>query len=472
MHAKTGDAVLDERYRMSLIYSIIEGSFFALMMGFGEYYFGAYAILLGATSFQMGLFGSLPHFLGLSAQLLSSKVISLFQSRKKMMILFSLLRTILWIPLMLAFSFGTNRVWIFIILVSTYFITNYFQFPAWTSWMGDLVNEAERPTYFGKRNSISTFLSLIGITFAGFFLEFMKGHPEYNPAIGFIALFILSLFSSAMALTFVALKTDIEYHERKEDKFSLKFFMKKITKNSFGRFTIFNTVFFFGVFISAPFFIPFQLKNLNFTYIEYMFGLIVFFIAKSVFFKIWGAITAKYGNSKPLFISIAVLSSMPIVWGFFVSLPWHVYLLEVFAGMGWAGYELLSFNYIYETVEPSKRARSTSYQGFLKGCAMFAGGMVGSLLMVKTESYLLVFLMSVIFRIVAVTYMIWNKDALKDLEPVSYKKLIFELVSRVPREGRNALVIGIKTAKTRLSVMTDQSSKFDEDGTIIPVKKR
>src|SRR3989339_2065867 len=72
-----------EAIRKSLRYSILDGTFYSLMVGFGESFFSAFAVFLKANNMQLGLLGSLPQALGSLSQLVSNRLIWLFNSRKK-----------------------------------------------------------------------------------------------------------------------------------------------------------------------------------------------------------------------------------------------------------------------------------------------------------------------------------------------------------------------------------------------------
>lgn len=463
MHVKTGDSNLDEQYKKSLTYSIFDGAFFALMMGLGEFYFSAFALVLGASTFQMGFFGSVPHFFGAVAQLLSSKITSFIGSRKKTIIILGFIRTIIWIPLLLSFMFGEYRIWFLILFVTLYFIFNYFQFAPWTSWMGDLIDETSRSKYFANRNKIVTTVMIFGIIVGGLILEFVKNNTTYNPLVGFILLFIIAIIASVLSTVFIFLKKDIPFAERPEDKFSLFVFTKKLATNSYGKFTIFNALFHFGVYIAAPFFITYQMNYLHFTYLNLMISLACMFLGKVISFKIWATLTEKYGNASVLIVSVIVISVVPLLWVFFVVYPWHTYLLNILSGIGWAGHELLSFTYLYDSVPQSQRARSTSYSTFFRGVAILCGGLFGTFIFkLFPESTMLffgIFIFSFIVRIFAVIYFAKNADELKNIEPVPYGKLIFKLFTSIPRESADLALIGIRIAKNKL-LFTDLGAKF------------
>ncbi|HSP98531.1 MAG TPA: hypothetical protein VL049_15010 [Candidatus Dormibacteraeota bacterium] len=60
--------------RRSLRASVVDGAACAAMTGFGETYFPAFGLLLGASPFQVGLLTTVPILCGAGAQLLASRI--------------------------------------------------------------------------------------------------------------------------------------------------------------------------------------------------------------------------------------------------------------------------------------------------------------------------------------------------------------------------------------------------------------
>lgn len=449
MHKKTGDNEMDLLFQKSLKFSMLDGAFFALMLGIGEYYLSAYIISLGANNLEIGLIGTLPIFIASIFQVFGPNLITYFNSRKKALFIPSLIRTIIWIPIIFAWSFGASKIWLIIIATIIYFTTNFLGTVPWVSWMGDLLDEVERPNYFAIRNKIASLITFIGIILGGVILELTK----QNPITGFIIIFTVSFVSSLISTYFIYKKTDIPFIETQEDIFSLKTFTKNLTTDLFGKFTIFNSVFNMAVYIAAPFFAAYQLNVLKISYIEYMIGIAALITAKFLFFKPIASYTQKHGNVKVLSLSLILITIVPI-WWIFITQPWEIYLANFISGMGWAGYELLSFNFVYDTIKPVQRSRSISYMTFYKGIGIFIGGVVGSFLIkIFHELFVLIFLISGIARVLSLLYFSKEIKELNDVEPISHQKLFLRIISTVPREGIYRTLVGIKTAKNKIKLI-------------------
>lgn len=62
------------RLRRSLRASVLDGACHAAMLGFGELYFPAFALSLGASAYQVGLLTTVPMLIGAGAQMVSPVV--------------------------------------------------------------------------------------------------------------------------------------------------------------------------------------------------------------------------------------------------------------------------------------------------------------------------------------------------------------------------------------------------------------
>jgi len=449
MYKRTGNNDLDLKYQKSLKFSLLDGAFFAFMLGIGEYYISAYIISLGANNLQIGLIGTLPIFLASILQIYGPQLISELNSRKKAVFLPSLIRTITWIPIILGWSLGANKIWLIIFATTIYFTTNHLAAVPWISWMGDLVEETQRSNYFAKRNKISSIVAFIGTILGGVILDLTK----LDSIKGFIIIFIISFLSSLLSTIFIYKKTDIPFIEEKEDKFTLKEFTSNLNKTTFGKFTIFNSIFNMAIFISAPFFVAHQLNVLNLTYIEYMIGLTLMTFSKSIFFKPFANYTQKHGNVRLLTLSLILITTIPIFW-IFVTKAWEIYILNFFSGIGWAGFELLSIEFLYDSVKPSQRSRNSSYMTFYKGIGILAGGIVGTIIVkITRQPYILIFLISGIIRLLSLIYFSKEIKELKNVEPIKFEQLFFKIISTIPREGISTTMIGIENTKNKIKLI-------------------
>ena len=162
------------KIKKSLFYSIVDGSFWSVMFGFGERYLSAFAVFLKATNVQIGLLTSLPLLFGSVCQFFSLKLIDMFKSKKRFVVTTALLQAFMWILILLTFYLGEFSVYYLIFFAIIYWVIGMSASPAWNSWIGDLVNPKTRGAYFGNRNKIVGLVILISTIIGGLVLEFFS----------------------------------------------------------------------------------------------------------------------------------------------------------------------------------------------------------------------------------------------------------------------------------------------------------
>jgi len=102
-------------------------------------------------------------------------------------------------------------------------------------------------------------------------------------------------------------------------------------------------------------------------------------VASLVSFPIWGKHADKIGNAKVLKTTSLLIPLIPVLWLFSSNLT-YLFMIEVFAGFVWGGFNLCSLNFIYDAVSPGKRVRCLGYFGFINGVATFLGAGLGGYL--------------------------------------------------------------------------------------------
>jgi MFS family permease len=91
----------DPQIDRSLRHSVRDGGAYAVMLGFGETYFSAFAVFLKASTAQIGFLASVPALLASFAQLLSAWLGHTFGNRKAIILLGAGLQAFIWIPMAL-----------------------------------------------------------------------------------------------------------------------------------------------------------------------------------------------------------------------------------------------------------------------------------------------------------------------------------------------------------------------------------
>ncbi len=431
------DLLKDERIKNSLVYSVLDGTFCSSMIGFGESFLSAFAVFLKATNIQLGLLSSFPQMIGSFSQLLSNRLIKLFNSRKKLVCAFALLQGLMYIPIALVFFFGTLRIYHLIFFVSIYWLFGMILGPAWSSWMGDIVPENRRGAYFGLRNKITGFASFFSFLIAGYVLQ-RYADGLMLQYVGFVIIFTLALLSRVVSFIFLTKKYEPKYEVAKESEFSFFDFVRHVRETNYGLFVIFLCLMNFSVYLSAPFFTPYMLNDLGMNYLSFTIVIAAAMVVKIFSMPIWGRVSDRFGAKKVLSLSSYLMPIVPVLWIFSDNIIYLI-LIQMYSGFIWAGFELAAFNFIFDTTSAQKRATCIAYYNVLNGSAIFLGALLGGL-MVKYNSvflskYFLVFLVSGILRYVVSLILIPRLREVRKVDGIKYTELFFRVITMMPTMG-------------------------------------
>ena len=367
-----------EKIHSSLKHSVREGTGWAVMIGFGESYISAFAEFLKATTFQMGLLTSIPQLLSSLLQLFAVKTTHVISSRKGIVVLTVFLQAMMWL-FMVGVCYLTKSVYLLVAMVSLYFIFGAFSVPAWTSWMGDLVPERIRGRYFGKRNHTIGIISTISVISAGFVLQLLSGWDTWT---AFTVLFTIAFIGRMISGLILTKQYEPSVELETPKQFGLFPFLKKITNENFGVFSLFIMGMLFAVYLAVPLFVIFWLRFLHLSYVQFMAIMATTSISSFMAMKYWGRYADLYGNRWVMNAATWIIILLPGSWVVLYFLPSGFYFpmaicIQVFGGASWAGFNLSAANYIYDSVPRKDRLRYVSYHNAMKGAAIFAGSLLG-----------------------------------------------------------------------------------------------
>jgi MFS family permease len=441
MHRRHQDLEIDRKIGRSLRFSILDGAFFSVMLGAAESYFQAFALFLQGTVFQVGIVYTVPVFLASVIQLHASSLLRWFKSRKNLTVLAAALRSLLFVPLILVYFLGAARVWVLLGLISLYFALNYLPIPAWTSWMRDLVDENSRGVYFSRRNRLSNLIALLSIVGAGLVLD----RFEVRPFWGFTIIFSLALLGSIGSAVFLSLKYDFPYAEARTGREGFFRFSGQMFHSNYVRFVLYNFALYFGVFFAGPFFVPYMLRDLGLSYLEFMVATSLVVLVKFITLPLWGELGDRYGNKRILILASAFISILPLAW-IAGRAFWWICLIQAWSGLAWAGFDISALNFAYDVLPSEKVARHTSYLIFYRGLAVFTGGLAGGVLIrhfsLFGSAYYGNFFLSGLLRLLLACPLLLLLREERAVEHISYRRLMFKLMAIGPRRGLQLFLIG------------------------------
>ena len=409
--------VKDNAVSRSLKSSIKDGAAASVTTGLGDNFISAYAIALGATNFQLSILSALPTLM--PGEWLSTKFMDKF-SRKRIVLTGVLIQAILWLPIaLLSLLFLKDIKYaplMLIIFYSVYMFSGFFFGPSWSSWMRDLTDGIERGSYFGRRNKILGIAGLTATVSAGLILDWFKNRELVF--VGFGMIFAIAGISRLISRHYLKQQYEPKLKLTEGYYFSFWQFLKKAPTNNYGRFAIFLASMNFATAIAGPFFAPYLLKSLGFSYITFtIVNLIASTAATLLVMPFWGRFNDYYGNVKTMQLTAFLVPVIPFLWLVSPS-PYYLIGLQVFSGICWAGFNLAAGSFTYDAVTKPRMGLCVAYTGTLSSMGIFLGSVVGGLLAsyttISMNIYLFVFVVSGLARL---TFAVLLSGKIKEVRP-------------------------------------------------------
>lgn len=418
--------------RRSLLASSADGTAHASMVGFGETYFPAFALFLGATSFQAGLLTTVPLLAGALFQLVTPFGAG-WLGNKRWVVASALLQALSFVPIALSlWAEGVGYAWL-LAWVCVYWALALGINPAWNVWMGRLVPTPVRSTYFGRRNvpiQAALFLSLVG----GGVLLHASQRSEWGAAAGFVLIFALAGVSRLTSAGFLMAQVEPRAAAAPQPVRTIAL-LGRLHHEPAGRVMLLIVFMHASVFVAAPYFTPYMLESLQLSYAEFTFlnGTVV--VARVLSSSYWGRTARFYGNRRTFQVAALLLVPLSGLWA--VSSNFYFLIaLQLVAGFAWAGFELLVVLSFLDTTDESSRARVLSIYNLLNGIAVVGGSIVGGALLHFTgpDGFVAVFLVSSLLRAVSVLAFARGAGVRRAVEH-DFEKVLLRVISFRPGQG-------------------------------------
>ena len=356
-----------------------------------------FALFLGCTPFWLGALGGIPALAGL-VQLFSSFLAQRYGNRKPLVMWFALVSRLLWVP-MLLIPFALPRpLWVGTFLTLTLIsslLANVAQ-PLWTAWITDLVPEDNRGRYFGRRNMYAGWVGLLVPIVGGYFLDAATKQHEMSQMVAFAIIFASATVFGFGSFAAASQSPDVPQRKPGADgevrESALAYYRAPFADRNFQRLIAYVALMVVAQSIAGQFFTVYQLQYLGLNYTAFQLLSAVASLGSLASMPLWGYLADKYGN-KPI-LMICCASS---VWCRRCSGSWprrmaslgcggmtgqhhlrvsltklDVMVLNVFAGVGWAGVGLTQFNLMIGIAPSEKR---TVYVSAIAAVAGLAGGL-------------------------------------------------------------------------------------------------
>ena len=376
-----------KQIKSSLRISTVEGSWWAVMYGMVETYFGAFFEYLKYSSYEISILSTLPIFIGAVFQNLTGWFYDILRSRKIILIILKFIQTAT-IPLILFAGYSSGNYFLLLSFICIYYSVAMSQMSPWTSWMGYLVPGRLRGRYFGNRSQVVRIFMLISSLLAGAILNSYEGSNTFN---GFILIFSLGMLANFGCIYFI--KKQYEPEDTMEDEvIEIDSDNTKID-SGLKRFITYDSLSEFSFHISGPLMMVYWLRDLKFDYIELAILINVSQVIGLFSMRYWGKRIDNNGSYSTIRFTSFCIAIFPMFWVGIYYLPNELILagsiiIASLASLMFSGRALALDNRLYEHMKNKKMIKVTSKRVFFRGLSIFIGGLIGGLLTKNESSFL------------------------------------------------------------------------------------
>jgi MFS family permease len=398
--------------RRDLLVSAIDAAAFSVMVGCGETYFPAFSLAIGLGPVSAGLMASVPLVAGALVQLVTPLGMARVGSNRAWVIGCTVVQAASFLPFVYWAFVGHAELWQLLIAASVYWSAGMAGAPAWTAWMAALVPVSIRTRYFAVRNALGQFGVFAGFVAGGLMLQFGEARSALLPAFatifgvacGFRLLSSLCLWSCREPRVAEASPRDGDTAIAARITAALR----AMAARPSGVLVVALCAFMFGAHVAGPYFTPYMLRELRFSYAAYMLVFATSFLAKAVVLLLVavavGGGASRLGPRRLLWGAGLAITPLALLW---LPSPAVPYLcgVQVVAGGCWAVYELAVTLLFFEAIDERERTGVMTVYNLGIAVASVAGAIVGGLLLrglgEDRTAYFTVFIVSSIVRLAA-----------------------------------------------------------------------
>jgi len=444
----------DPRIDRTLRHSIRDGVYFSAMMGTAENYFSAFAVFLKASTAQIGILASLPPLLASFMQVISAWLGRRLGKRKEIIVGGALLQAASLIPLMLVpVWYPDTALPLVIVFAVVYFIGPNLGSPQWGSMMGELVRENRRGRFFALRTRLSSLANFAALGGAGLLLHlFADAQMTYW---GFVTIFSLASALRLASAWHLWQMYDPPGHVAAIETAWYHGLWTMWKASGLLPFTMFFACMQMSVAIASPYFALYMLRDLEFSYLAFMFNTAASVCIQFLTLNRWGRVSDLFGNRLILATTGLIIPIMPALWLLSTNY-YYLLVVQAVSGLVWAGFTLSAGNTVYDLTPSERRVTLMAAHNVVAATGTFTGALIGAWLGTylpreitvsgETFNWLTplygVFLISGLARILTVAFFMRRLREVRRVRPMSSTGLIFRITRVAPLSGLIFEVVG------------------------------
>lgn len=377
-----------------------DGVAFSLMVGLGETYVPAFALAVGLGEVAAGWIMSAPLLAGAVLQLVGPRVVRRLGSQKRWVVLCASGQALCCLGYAVLAALRIVPAWGVFLLAALYWASGMAGGPAWNTWVGTILPPPLRPRFLANRARACQAAVLVGLVVGGVSLQAFSGEPELLDV--FAVLFVAAAVARGVSTGFLLRQSEPRPLPASPRSVSALELLRRARSGADGQLLLFMVAMQSAVYVSGPFFTPYMLGELGFSYATFLLLIATSFAAKMLALPLLGSVAKRVGSHRVLYVSTVGILPLSAAWIVSTDLRYLV-VLQIVGGVMWAGYELATMLLFFERIEESERTSVLTLFNLANAAAMVGGALVGGLLLgafgVNAEAYHVLFGLSGIARL-------------------------------------------------------------------------
>jgi MFS family permease len=382
--------------------SLGDGVGFGGMVGMGETYLPAFALAVGLGELVAGLVASVPLLAGGVLQTVSPWGIRRLGSHKRWVLGCATIQALSFLPLLVAALRGGITGGGLLIVATLYWAAGLATGPAWNTWIGTLVPRPIRARFFARRTRFSQAAVFAGFLSGGLALQAASSRQQV--LVAFAALFAVAGGCRLVSVWMLARQSEPIPIPKDMQDLNWRAMGRCLACQSSGRLLLYLVAIQAAVQVSGPFFAPFMLKQLEFSYGAYVSLISLAYLAKVMTLPLWGNVAQRVGAWRLLWIGSLGIVPLSAAWLLSQHLAW-LCALQVVGGMAWGAYELAFFLLFFESIREEERTSLLTLYNLINTSAVVIGSLIGGALLLIAgttfSAYLMIFALSGFARLAA-----------------------------------------------------------------------
>lgn len=386
--------------RRALRLSVADGCFWALMVGLAESYFIAIAVFLGATPPQLGLVVALPLALGGLGPLTTIALLRWRPRRRPL----AVTAVAVQVLVLAALAFQLRRCTLdlpeLIAGICLYQMTGQGAGTAWASWYGDVVAAETRGRWFSYRNRFIYLSTCVGLVTGGMIMHRLApgGVTAAGSASAFAVLLGMAAVFRVVSAGLLLASPEPQFRGLLPRRQAVR--AARTRQGGMAlRIIMLGALLHFTVYWSSPFFAPFMLEQLHFTYVQYMAASLCAILAKMAASLPWGRLIDRQGARGVYLFCMICVGLVPLPWLLVDGLGLVIFA-QLLSGVSWSGYEVGYLSLLLENSRSRERPYLFAMQSLANGWMQLAGAMMASLVILpRVGGYRHMFALSALGRL-------------------------------------------------------------------------